>query len=311
MSAKHASTPGSSPSRVTTPTLPSSWVTWFIVSAAWTLHLAAVSIITRWTQAVALCPVPAGLTGLTGAISGRAGLLVFTETTANDRDRQLAGIHRRWTKKSTCLTPTSLYNQYHTSRLHRGDCRTDPGIPGGTHTARWLGYSYCVWDHSYTVGHRWVPTSLLGIHTRRFADYMATCSSCKRQDISAPSGPCGTDTDQSAGRSQSPQMFHWHTGMAWSSLACTSPRRRYSFRERGGSDRAGHTCRYTGTADPSGWCCRCTPLWRGYSDRLGGTDTPCDSLVPRNQEDSLETNKQTQIILLVHNTLQKHCVNTV
>lgn len=96
---KHACTPGSSPSRVTPPTFPSFWVTWFIAPATRTLPLAAVTIITRGARAVALCTVPAGLAGITGTISSRADLVIFTETTAKDRkekesERELAVTHR-------------------------------------------------------------------------------------------------------------------------------------------------------------------------------------------------------------------------
>lgn len=73
----------SSPSRVTPPALARFGVTGFIISARWTLLLTSVSIITRRAGTVTPRPVPARFTFITGPISSRAELVVFTETTTH------------------------------------------------------------------------------------------------------------------------------------------------------------------------------------------------------------------------------------
>lgn len=81
----YARIPGSDPSRVTHQTLPSFWVAGLIVSAAWTLLLTAVTVITSRARAVTLCTIPAGFAGIAETIGGIAELVVFTVTTTKDR----------------------------------------------------------------------------------------------------------------------------------------------------------------------------------------------------------------------------------
>lgn len=143
-------TPGSGPSRVTSQTPPSFRVTGFVISAAWAIRLAAVSEVTRWARQVTLRTIPAGLTGVTGAVNGGTDPAAFTETTTRhrtqtQRERVSSAANQVFQQTSLSYTsPTSFYSHCRTSPVHRPGCRRDPYTQDGKGTPRCLGHTCCV-----------------------------------------------------------------------------------------------------------------------------------------------------------------------
>lgn len=80
-----ACAPGAGPSGVTPPTPPSGQVARLVTPATRTLLPAAVAVVTGRARTVAARAVPAGFTPITGAVSGRAGMVVFTVAAAEGR----------------------------------------------------------------------------------------------------------------------------------------------------------------------------------------------------------------------------------
>lgn len=136
-------TPGSGPPSITTPTPPSYWVTRLIIPAKRTLLFAAAPIIARRTWAVASCAVPAKLTGSTHSISGRTELVIFTVATTK-KNRIRVYYEKQSVLQTDVSSPTSFHSHCHISQLHMAGCRSYPGNPGGTDTARLLRHTCCV-----------------------------------------------------------------------------------------------------------------------------------------------------------------------